>query len=58
MYIVELRFLQSSPNWQQALDEAKLTGQKNPLPLEVFKVNLCLPHFLILNLQEWHSNFI
>lgn len=39
----ELRFLQSSPNWQQALDEAKLTGQKNPLPLEVFKDHVDLP---------------
>lgn len=39
----ELKFLQSSDEWQKALDEAKLDGQKNPLPLEVFKDHVDLP---------------
>ncbi|CAB1421831.1 unnamed protein product, partial [Pleuronectes platessa] len=33
----ELRSLKSAPDWQEALEEARLLGQKNPLPLEVFK---------------------
>ncbi len=34
-----LRSLKSAPDWQQALEEAQQEGQKNPLPLEVFKVS-------------------
>ncbi|KAI4802922.1 hypothetical protein KUCAC02_006490 [Chaenocephalus aceratus] len=32
-----LRSLKSSSDWQEALQEAQLDGQKSPLPLEVFK---------------------
>lgn len=39
----ELRSLKSAPEWQQALEEAQLHGQKNPLPLEVFKDHVDLP---------------
>ena len=35
----ELRSLKSAPDWQEALEEARLHGQENPLPLEVFKVS-------------------
>lgn len=31
--------LKSATEWQQAVEEAQLDGQKNPLPLEVFKVS-------------------
>lgn len=33
--------MKSTSDWQQALEDAQLDGQKNPLPLEVFKVSLC-----------------
>ncbi|XP_069375725.1 scm-like with four MBT domains protein 2 isoform X1 [Paralichthys olivaceus] len=39
----ELRSLKSAPDWQQALEEARLHGRKNPLPLEVFKDHVDLP---------------
>ncbi|XP_062239162.1 scm-like with four MBT domains protein 2 isoform X2 [Platichthys flesus] len=39
----ELRSLKSAPDWQEALEEARLLGQKNPLPLEVFKDHVDLP---------------
>uniref|UniRef100_A0A8C6U4F3 Scm like with four mbt domains 2 n=1 Tax=Neogobius melanostomus TaxID=47308 RepID=A0A8C6U4F3_9GOBI len=39
----ELRCLQSPSDWQQALEEARCVGQKNPLPLEVFKDHVDLP---------------
>ncbi|XP_072309845.1 scm-like with four MBT domains protein 2 isoform X2 [Eucyclogobius newberryi] len=39
----ELRSLQNTSEWQQALEEAQLEGQKNPLPLEVFKDHVDLP---------------
>lgn len=32
--------MKSTSDWQQALEDAQLDGQKNPLPLEVFKVSL------------------
>lgn len=32
-----LRSLKSAPDWQEALEDARLDGQKSPLPLEVFK---------------------
>ncbi|KAF3859375.1 hypothetical protein F7725_021773 [Dissostichus mawsoni] len=32
-----LRSLKSASDWQEALQEAQLDGQKSPLPLEVFK---------------------
>uniref|UniRef100_A0AAQ4R3K6 Scm like with four mbt domains 2 n=1 Tax=Gasterosteus aculeatus aculeatus TaxID=481459 RepID=A0AAQ4R3K6_GASAC len=31
------RSLKTPPDWQQALEEAQVHGEKNPLPLEVFK---------------------
>uniref|UniRef100_A0A8C6KW34 Scm like with four mbt domains 2 n=1 Tax=Nothobranchius furzeri TaxID=105023 RepID=A0A8C6KW34_NOTFU len=34
----DLRSLQTADEWQRALENARLDGQKNPLPLEVFKV--------------------
>lgn len=40
---IELRCLQSTSDWQQALEEACCEGQKNPLPLEVFKDHVDLP---------------
>ncbi|MEQ2246753.1 hypothetical protein ILYODFUR_002496 [Ilyodon furcidens] len=39
----ELRPLNSESDWQQALQDARLDGQKNPLPLEVFKDHMDLP---------------
>ncbi|XP_033845127.1 scm-like with four MBT domains protein 2 isoform X2 [Periophthalmus magnuspinnatus] len=39
----ELKCLQNHSDWQQALEEARLEGQKNPLPLEVFKDHVDLP---------------
>ncbi|CAM9289843.1 unnamed protein product [Lampetra planeri] len=39
----ELRSLKSAPDWQKALEDARLDGQKNPLPLEVFKDHVDLP---------------
>lgn len=36
----ELKSTKSTSDWQQALEDAQLDGQKNPLPLEVFKVRL------------------
>uniref|UniRef100_A0A4W6D866 Scm like with four mbt domains 2 n=1 Tax=Lates calcarifer TaxID=8187 RepID=A0A4W6D866_LATCA len=36
---IELRSLKNAPDWQQALEDARLDGQKSPLPLEVFKVS-------------------
>lgn len=33
----ELRHLKSDADWQQALEDAQVDGQRNPLPLEVFK---------------------
>uniref|UniRef100_A0A3Q3MFX5 Scm like with four mbt domains 2 n=1 Tax=Mastacembelus armatus TaxID=205130 RepID=A0A3Q3MFX5_9TELE len=39
----ELRSLKSTPDWQQALEDAQLDGQKRPLPLEVFKDHEDLP---------------
>lgn len=38
-----LRSLKSAPDWQRALEDARLDGQKNPLPLEVFKDHVDLP---------------
>eukprot|EP00066_Takifugu_rubripes_P007341 XP_003972785.2 PREDICTED: LOW QUALITY PROTEIN: scm-like with four MBT domains protein 2 [Takifugu rubripes] len=38
-----LRPLKSAPDWQRALEDAQLDGQKNPLPLEVFKDHVDLP---------------
>uniref|UniRef100_A0A674PD30 Scm like with four mbt domains 2 n=1 Tax=Takifugu rubripes TaxID=31033 RepID=A0A674PD30_TAKRU len=38
-----LRPLKSAPDWQKALEDAQLDGQKNPLPLEVFKDHVDLP---------------
>nr|XP_046235655.1 scm-like with four MBT domains protein 2 isoform X2 [Scatophagus argus] len=38
-----LRALKSAPDWQQALEDAQLDGQKSPLPLEVFKDHVDLP---------------
>ncbi|KAM9845693.1 scm-like with four MBT domains protein 2 isoform 2-T3 [Aulostomus maculatus] len=40
---IELRPLKSAPDWQKALEDARLDGQKNPLPLEVFKDHVDLP---------------
>uniref|UniRef100_A0A672GVH1 Scm like with four mbt domains 2 n=1 Tax=Salarias fasciatus TaxID=181472 RepID=A0A672GVH1_SALFA len=39
----ELRTLKSATDWQQALEDARGDGQKNPLPLEVFKDHVDLP---------------
>ncbi|XP_039891647.1 scm-like with four MBT domains protein 2 isoform X3 [Simochromis diagramma] len=39
----ELRSTKSTSDWQQALEDAQLDGQKNPLPLEVFKDHVDLP---------------
>ncbi|XP_024860744.1 scm-like with four MBT domains protein 2 isoform X2 [Kryptolebias marmoratus] len=39
----DLRSLKSAADWQQALEDAQLDGQKNPLPLEVFKDHVDLP---------------
>uniref|UniRef100_A0A3Q1G8E4 Scm like with four mbt domains 2 n=1 Tax=Acanthochromis polyacanthus TaxID=80966 RepID=A0A3Q1G8E4_9TELE len=39
----ELKSLKSTNDWQQALEEARLDGQKSPLPLEVFKDHVDLP---------------
>ncbi|XP_069581692.1 LOW QUALITY PROTEIN: scm-like with four MBT domains protein 2 [Brachyistius frenatus] len=38
-----LRSLKNASEWQQALDDARLDGQKSPLPLEVFKDHVDLP---------------
>uniref|UniRef100_A0A8C9Z3Y3 Scm like with four mbt domains 2 n=1 Tax=Sander lucioperca TaxID=283035 RepID=A0A8C9Z3Y3_SANLU len=38
-----LRSLKNAPDWQEALEDARLDGQKNPLPLEVFKDHVDLP---------------
>uniref|UniRef100_UPI0037E90302 scm-like with four MBT domains protein 2 isoform X3 n=1 Tax=Semicossyphus pulcher TaxID=241346 RepID=UPI0037E90302 len=38
-----LQSLKSAPDWQQALEDAQEDGQKNPLPLEVFKDHVDLP---------------
>ncbi|XP_060885630.1 scm-like with four MBT domains protein 2 isoform X1 [Labrus mixtus] len=38
-----LRALKSAPDWQRALEDAQLDGQKEPLPLEVFKDHVDLP---------------
>uniref|UniRef100_H3BW72 Scm like with four mbt domains 2 n=1 Tax=Tetraodon nigroviridis TaxID=99883 RepID=H3BW72_TETNG len=38
-----LRPLKSAADWQKALEDAQLDGQKNPLPLEVFKDHVDLP---------------
>ncbi|XP_068443062.1 scm-like with four MBT domains protein 2 isoform X2 [Clinocottus analis] len=38
-----LRSLNSAPDWQAALDDARLDAQKSPLPLEVFKDHVDLP---------------
>ncbi|XP_070784990.1 scm-like with four MBT domains protein 2 [Enoplosus armatus] len=38
-----LRSLKSAPDWQEALEDARLNGQKSPLPLEVFKDHVDLP---------------
>uniref|UniRef100_A0A4W6D8J3 Scm like with four mbt domains 2 n=1 Tax=Lates calcarifer TaxID=8187 RepID=A0A4W6D8J3_LATCA len=40
---IELRSLKNAPDWQQALEDARLDGQKSPLPLEVFKDHVDLP---------------
>lgn len=40
---IELRRLQSTSDWQQALEEAQCERQKSPLPLEVFKDHVELP---------------
>ncbi|XP_075967437.1 scm-like with four MBT domains protein 2 isoform X1 [Anarhichas minor] len=37
------RSLKSAADWQEALEDARLDGQKNPLPLEVFKDHVDLP---------------
>uniref|UniRef100_A0A3B4WC61 Scm like with four mbt domains 2 n=1 Tax=Seriola lalandi dorsalis TaxID=1841481 RepID=A0A3B4WC61_SERLL len=39
----ELRSVKSAADWQQALEDARLDGQKSPLPLEVFKDHVDLP---------------
>ncbi|CAN9508435.1 unnamed protein product [Ophioblennius macclurei] len=39
----DLRTLRSAADWQQALEDARVDGQKNPLPLEVFKDHVDLP---------------
>ncbi|XP_038148088.1 scm-like with four MBT domains protein 2 [Cyprinodon tularosa] len=39
----ELRPLRSDSDWQQALQDARMDGQKTPLPLEVFKDHMDLP---------------
>ncbi|KAM9705788.1 scm-like with four MBT domains protein 2 isoform 2-T3 [Menidia menidia] len=39
----DLRTLQSTGEWQQALEDAQLHGQASPLPLEVFKDHVDLP---------------
>uniref|UniRef100_A0A3Q2QIF9 Scm like with four mbt domains 2 n=1 Tax=Fundulus heteroclitus TaxID=8078 RepID=A0A3Q2QIF9_FUNHE len=39
----ELKPLRSDSDWQQALQDARVDGQKNPLPLEVFKDHMDLP---------------
>ncbi|XP_037552012.1 scm-like with four MBT domains protein 2 [Nematolebias whitei] len=39
----DLRSLKSAADWQQALEDARVDGQKNPLPLEVFKDHVDLP---------------
>uniref|UniRef100_A0AAQ5Y6T3 SAM domain-containing protein n=1 Tax=Amphiprion ocellaris TaxID=80972 RepID=A0AAQ5Y6T3_AMPOC len=39
----ELRCLKSAPDWQHALEDARLDAQKSPLPLEVFKDHVDLP---------------
>uniref|UniRef100_A0A1A8K997 Scm-like with four mbt domains 2 n=1 Tax=Nothobranchius kuhntae TaxID=321403 RepID=A0A1A8K997_NOTKU len=39
----DLRSLQTADEWQRALEDARLDGQKNPLPLEVFKDHVDLP---------------
>uniref|UniRef100_A0A8C6KSJ5 Scm like with four mbt domains 2 n=1 Tax=Nothobranchius furzeri TaxID=105023 RepID=A0A8C6KSJ5_NOTFU len=39
----DLRSLQTADEWQRALENARLDGQKNPLPLEVFKDHVDLP---------------
>ncbi|XP_076578574.1 scm-like with four MBT domains protein 2 isoform X1 [Chaetodon auriga] len=38
-----LRAARSAPDWQEALEEARVDGQKSPLPLEVFKDHADLP---------------
>lgn len=38
-----LRAMQSTSDWQQALKLAQCEGEKNPLPLEVFKDHVDLP---------------
>ncbi|KAF7655216.1 hypothetical protein LDENG_00059380 [Lucifuga dentata] len=40
---IDLRSLKSASEWQQALEDARLDGQSNPLPLEVFKDQADLP---------------
>lgn len=47
----DLRSLKSAADWQQALEDARVDGQKNPLPLEVFKVSLW---FVLKNLGCFH----
>ncbi|XP_028289220.1 scm-like with four MBT domains protein 2 isoform X2 [Parambassis ranga] len=39
----ELRYLKNAPDWENALEDARLDGQKSPLPLEVFKDHVDLP---------------
>ncbi|XP_047192449.1 scm-like with four MBT domains protein 2 isoform X1 [Scophthalmus maximus] len=39
----DLKSLNSAADWQQALEEARLDGQKSPLPLEVFKDHVDRP---------------
>ncbi|XP_061570308.1 scm-like with four MBT domains protein 2 isoform X1 [Cololabis saira] len=39
----ELRSVKSAAEWQKALEDAQLEGQKSPLPLEVFKDHVDLP---------------
>ncbi|XP_038594249.1 scm-like with four MBT domains protein 2 isoform X1 [Micropterus salmoides] len=38
-----LQSLKSDSDWQHALEDARLNGQKSPLPLEVFKDHVDLP---------------
>ncbi|XP_054480783.1 scm-like with four MBT domains protein 2 isoform X1 [Anoplopoma fimbria] len=38
-----VRSLKSAPDWQEALEDARLDGLKSPLPLEVFKDHMDLP---------------
>ncbi|XP_045928227.1 scm-like with four MBT domains protein 2 isoform X2 [Micropterus dolomieu] len=38
-----LQSLKSDSEWQHALEDARLNGQKSPLPLEVFKDHVDLP---------------